>query len=140
MLGPVDAPRGTVEKLNFSQLPNATRSLTRSGSATPQRVPATATRDPNVWLATAPSLAGLTTLQLTVARLVAVGHADKVIAARIGRSEDTVAYHIRRIADQLALDRTRNLRVLIAQRVFRAAEHHAREVRASELRKRVTAP
>ena len=115
------APR----KVNNYKHHSSETAPTRSSRNTPTAVPP-------AWLLDAPSLAGLTPTQVAIARLIAAGHADKVIAARIDRSEDTVAYHITRIANILRLDRTRNIRVLIGMRVYIAAS------RELALRKRVS--
>lgn len=61
----------------------------------------------------------LTTRKLAVARYVTAGLSDKQIAARLGISVDTVAYHVAGIARLWRLDPTRNTRVLIARHVLR---------------------
>lgn len=57
----------------------------------------------------------LTARQCTVALLIADAYTDKQIAAALVISEETVAFHVRQISDRLALDRSRNIRVQIAQ-------------------------
>lgn len=67
------------------------------------------------------SLTTLTKRQQEVARLVADGWADKQIATELGINEETVGYHVGRIVMAWNLDRSRNVRVQIAQRVLRVA-------------------
>lgn len=64
---------------------------------------------------------GLTPQQLRVAQMVADGDSDKSIAETLHISERGVQYLVGRIADTWALDRTRNIRVQIANRVREAA-------------------
>lgn len=77
-----------------------------------------------VWRGAASQRKGSLTLserQERIAQLVAIGFSDKRIASMVHLSEETVAYHIDRIADLWALDRGRNIRVQITQRVLLAA-------------------
>jgi DNA-binding NarL/FixJ family response regulator len=60
----------------------------------------------------------LTDRQREVAQLVAEGYTDKVIAAKLGTTNKTVRYHVGRIVDALQLDRSRDVRILIARRVL----------------------
>lgn len=59
----------------------------------------------------------LTSRQLQVAQLVRDGWTDKQIAAELQIDEETVAYHLRRIATICKLDRSRSIRIQIAQLV-----------------------
>ena len=63
---------------------------------------------------------GLTNRQLEVAILVAEGLTDKEIAMILMISEDTVAYHVQRIQQRWALDKTKNTRVQITRRILAA--------------------
>jgi DNA-binding NarL/FixJ family response regulator len=64
----------------------------------------------------------LTPRKRAVARYVAQGFSDKQIAAILGRSEDTIAYHVAGIARIWRLDSSRNIRVQIAQRILLACD------------------
>jgi DNA-binding NarL/FixJ family response regulator len=59
----------------------------------------------------------LTPQQSRVARYVALGWTDKQISAEIGKSRARVRQLIGQIAAKLNLDRSRNLRTQIAQRL-----------------------
>lgn len=63
----------------------------------------------------------LNTRQEQVARYVAIGFSDARIAAALEISEGTVAYHIGKITEIWRLDRSRNIRVQITQRLLSAA-------------------
>lgn len=64
---------------------------------------------------------GLTNQQYRVARLVADGKTDRQIAAALGIEEQTVRFHIWRIALAWQLDPQGNTRVQIATRVLKSA-------------------
>lgn len=66
-------------------------------------------------------MTSLTDRQEQVARYVAVGFSDKLIARALGISEDTVTYHIAQIVEKWNLDRTLNFRVQITHRFLTAA-------------------
>lgn len=59
----------------------------------------------------------LTERQLEVALLVADGLTDKQIAAALHISDEGVAKHIERITVRWSIDRGRNIRVQIANRI-----------------------
>ena len=63
----------------------------------------------------------LTERQRQIADLVAAGYPDKVIAARLSISEETVAYHLQAIKKRLRLDPSRGLRAQVIEHVTRAA-------------------
>ena len=54
--------------------------------------------------------------QLEVARLVSDGLTDKKIAAALGISEETVAYHVSRLTKLWTLEPSLNIRVQIVKR------------------------
>lgn len=58
----------------------------------------------------------LTPKQLRVARLVAEGLTDKLIAAELSISEHTVAYHVSQIVKRWELDVSLNVRVQITNK------------------------
>lgn len=62
----------------------------------------------------------LTNRQLEVAILVAEGLTDKEIAMILQISEDTVAYHVRRVMLRWKLSPTKNVRVQITRRILAA--------------------
>lgn len=59
----------------------------------------------------------LTERQMSVAVLVADGDTDKQIAAKLHMAERTVSVHVHRIGVVLGVDRGRNVRVQIANRL-----------------------
>lgn len=63
----------------------------------------------------------LTERQQRIAALIADGFSDKVIAELEQCDEETVGYHIRRMATLLKLDRSKNIRVQITKRVAEEA-------------------
>lgn len=66
---------------------------------------------------------GLTERQLEVATLVSEGLTDKQIGDALSISEETVAFHVQRIATEWKLrdEAGKNIRVQITRRVLRAA-------------------
>lgn len=63
----------------------------------------------------------LTSRQEQVARYVAIGFSDKLIAKTLEMSEGTVSYHIGNIVKAWKLDPQRNIRVQITQRLLNVA-------------------
>ena len=55
--------------------------------------------------------------QRSVAHLIAQAYTDKQIAGELGIAPKTVKHMVGTIADKLALDRNRNLRVQIANKL-----------------------
>lgn len=65
---------------------------------------------------------GLTERQMQVAQLVAIGFLDKQIAQQLGVEEQTVRFHVSRIAEEWGIDgEQRNIRVQITRRVLKSA-------------------
>jgi hypothetical protein len=69
-----------------------------------------------------------------VVDLIVHGHSAKGVAALTGKSQATIAYHLRRAADAWGLNRAFNLRVQLARRVAEDALTHLLIARAEALR------
>lgn len=67
------------------------------------------------------SLSQLSKRRRQIAELVATGHTDKAIGAKLGISARTVEHHVAAIVRTWGLDGSMNVRILITRRVLLAA-------------------